>query len=55
MGALIEHLRTLADGGASIEAVTAAAEEGLAGGGLLADELADPEAAIAGRARRRRR
>ena len=48
MGALIEHLRTLAAGGASIEAVTAAAEEGLAGGGLLADELADPEAAIAG-------
>ena len=48
MGALIDHLRSLAAEGASIEAVTTAAEAELAGGELLAAELADAEGAIAG-------
>ena len=48
MGALIEHLKGLAEGGASIEDVTSAAETELAGGDLLASELEDPEGAITG-------
>jgi len=50
MGALIDHLKTLAEDGASIEDVTAAAEAELAGGDLLAAELEDPAGAIAGAA-----
>ncbi len=48
MGTLIDHLHSLAAGGASIEDVTAAAERELAGGALLAAELDDPAGAIAG-------
>ena len=48
MGALIDHLKSLAAGGASIEAATAFAEKELAGGELLRAELEEPEAAIAG-------
>ncbi len=48
MGALIDHLKGLAAGGASIEDVTAAAEAELAGGALLRAELEDPEGAISG-------
>ena len=47
MGALIDHLKSLAADGASIEDVTAAAEAELAGGALLASELEDPEGVIA--------
>ena len=50
MGALIDHLKSLAAEGATIEDVTAAAEAELAGGTLLASELEDPEGAIAGAA-----
>ena len=50
MGALIDHLKSLSAGGASIEAATAAAEKELAGGALLRAELEEPEAAIAGAA-----
>ena len=50
MGALIDHLKSLAAEGASIEDVTAVAEAELAGGALLAAELEDPEGAIAGAA-----
>ncbi|MXY35900.1 MAG: hypothetical protein F4052_03335 [Dehalococcoidia bacterium] len=50
MGALIDHLKSLSAEGASIEDVTAAAEEALAGGALLTSELEDPEGAIAGAA-----
>lgn len=50
MGALIDHLKSLAADGATIEDVTAAAEVELAGGALLASELEDPEGAIAGAA-----
>ena len=50
MGALIDHLKSLAADGASIEDVTAAAETELAGGALLTSELEDPEGAIAGAA-----
>ena len=48
MGALIDHLKSLAAKGASIEDVTVAAEAELAGGALLTAELEDPEGAIAG-------
>ena len=48
MGALIDHLKSLAADGATIEDVTAAAEAELAGGSLLTSELEDPEGAIAG-------
>ncbi len=48
MGALIDHLKSLAADGASIKDVTAAAEAELAGGALLASELEDPEGAITG-------
>ena len=48
MGALIDHLKSLAADGASIEDVTVAAEAELAGGALLTAELEDPEGAIAG-------
>ena len=48
MGALIDHLKSLAANGASIEDVTVAAEAELAGGALLTAELEDPEGAIAG-------
>ncbi len=47
MGALIDHLKSLAADGASIKDVTAAAEAELAGGALLASELEDPEGVIA--------
>ena len=50
MGALIDHLQSLAASGASIEDVTVAAEAELAGGALLTSELEDPEGAIAGAA-----
>ncbi len=50
MGALIDHLKSLAAEGATIEDVTAAAEAELAGGALLTSELEDPEGAIAGAA-----
>ena len=50
MGALIDHLKGLAENGASIEDVTAAAESELAGGDLLTSELEDAEGAIAGAA-----
>lgn len=50
MGALIDHLKSLAAKGSSIEDVTAAAEAELAGGALLTSELEDPEGAIAGAA-----
>jgi hypothetical protein len=48
MGALIDHLKSLAANGGSIEDVVAVAEAELAGGALLATELEDPEAAITG-------
>ena len=48
MGALIDHLKSLAADGASIKDVTAAAEAELAGGELLGSELEDPEGAITG-------
>ena len=48
MGALIDHLKSLAANGASIEDVTVAAEAELAGGALLTAELEDPEGAITG-------
>ncbi|MCY4390475.1 MAG: hypothetical protein OXE43_00310 [Chloroflexi bacterium] len=48
MGALIDHLKSLAANGASIEDVTVAAEAELAGGALLTAEMGDPEGAIAG-------
>lgn len=47
MGALIEHLHSLATEGASIEDVVAVAEAELAGGARLTAELEDPETAIA--------
>ena len=47
MGALIDHLKSLAADGASIKDVTTAAEAELAGGALLASELEDPEGVIA--------
>lgn len=50
MGALIDHLKTLAGDGASIEDVITVAEAELAGGALLASELEDPAGAIAGAA-----
>ena len=50
MGALIDHLKSLAAKGSSIEDVTAAAEAELAGGALLTSELEDPEGAITGAA-----
>lgn len=50
MGALIDHLKSLAAEGASIEDVTAAAEAELAGGALLMAELEHPRDAIAGAA-----
>ncbi len=48
MGALIDHLQSLAASGMDIEAVTAAAAAELAGGALLVAELEDPEGAITG-------
>ncbi len=46
MGALIEHLRSLAASGASIEDVTGTAEQELAGGARLMAELEAPDEAI---------
>ena len=48
MGALIDHLKSLAASGGSIEDVVAVAEAELAGGALLTSELEDPSGAIAG-------
>ncbi len=50
MGALIDHLKSLAGDGASIEDVIAVAEVELAGGPRLASELENPAEAIAGAA-----